>query len=159
MAEVHSADIIAGYTLQQANKNTLSRNFFFITSDLLCKSTGKAKHHPIQNKESAMSKKLAAQALDALLSSQSTISKKNTSTATSTTVLKKRTKKGKVQKDRLPATKTGLKKIKHELRYGHSVRRTQEEREAKENPLGNVVLFFFIYIATLLGTSARNLPA
>ncbi|KAF9280231.1 hypothetical protein BGZ68_007428 [Mortierella alpina] len=82
-----------------------------------------------------MSKKLAAQALDALLSSQSTISKKNTSTATSTTVLKKKTKKGKVQKDRLPATKTGLKKIKHELRYGHSVRRTQEEKEAKENPL------------------------
>ncbi|KAF9555216.1 hypothetical protein EC968_009070, partial [Mortierella alpina] len=82
-----------------------------------------------------MSKKLAAQALDALLSSQSTISKKNTSTATSSTVLKKKTKRGKVQKDRLPATKTGLKKIKHELRYGHSVRRTQEEKESKENPL------------------------
>ncbi|KAF9927340.1 hypothetical protein BGZ75_004530 [Mortierella antarctica] len=78
-----------------------------------------------------MSKKLAAQALDALLSSQSTTSKKNSST----TVLKKTTKKGKVQKDRLPATKTGLKKIKHELRYGHSVRRTQEEKESKENPL------------------------
>ncbi|CAO3571010.1 unnamed protein product [Mortierella alpina] len=82
-----------------------------------------------------MSKKLAAQALDALLSSQTTISKKKTSATTSTTVLKKKTKKGKVQKDRLPATKTGLKKIKHELRYGHSVRRTQEEKESKENPL------------------------
>ncbi|KAF9954451.1 hypothetical protein BGZ72_004588 [Mortierella alpina] len=91
-----------------------------------------------------MSKKLAAQALDALLSSQSTISKKNTSTVTSTTVLKKKTKKGKVQKDRLPATKTGLKKIKHELRYGHSVRRKQEEKEAKENPLGNVVQFLIL---------------
>ncbi|KAG0204107.1 hypothetical protein BGX28_003868 [Mortierella sp. GBA30] len=82
-----------------------------------------------------MSKKLAAQALDALLSNQSSLSKGKPSSATSTASQLKKTKKTRVQKDRLPATKTGLKKIKHELRYGHSVRKAKEEKEAKENPL------------------------
>ncbi|KAG0001160.1 hypothetical protein BGZ79_005006 [Entomortierella chlamydospora] len=83
-----------------------------------------------------MSKKLAAQALDSLLNSQSSslsgsggdISKKSSSGA-------KKSKKSKSKGDLLPKTKTGLKKIKHELRYGHSVKRAQEEKEAKENPL------------------------
>ncbi|KAF9173595.1 hypothetical protein BGX21_004109 [Mortierella sp. AD011] len=83
-----------------------------------------------------MSKKLAAQALDSLLNSQSSslsgtnggISKKSSSGV-------KRSKKSKSKGDLLPKTKTGLKKIKHELRYGHSVKRAQEEKEAKENPL------------------------
>jgi len=73
-----------------------------------------------------MSKKLAAQALDTLLSGQSTgrISKRGSTS-------------GPAKKIRsLPATKTGLKKIKHQLRYGHSVKRAQEAAAAKENPLG-----------------------
>ncbi|KAF9987782.1 hypothetical protein BGZ65_001896, partial [Modicella reniformis] len=71
-----------------------------------------------------MSKKLAAQALDSLLTSQSNgrISKNHLTTP-------------KKQKTVLPATKTGLKKIKHQLRYGHSVKKAQEAAAAKENPL------------------------
>ncbi|KAF9106792.1 hypothetical protein BGX29_008510 [Mortierella sp. GBA35] len=86
-----------------------------------------------------MSKKLAAQALDALMNSNN--NNKNTSLSKSTSktggaVTKKSSKKSKKQVNGgLPVTKTGLKKIKHELRYGHSVRRQQEEKEAKENPL------------------------
>ncbi|KAF9908037.1 hypothetical protein EC991_010281 [Linnemannia zychae] len=79
-----------------------------------------------------MSKKLAAQALDALMNSNNSLSKP----ASSTGAAKKSSKKIKKQnKNSLPVTKTGLKKIKHELRYGHSVRRAQEEAEAKINPL------------------------
>ncbi|KAF9301830.1 hypothetical protein BGZ74_006207 [Mortierella antarctica] len=75
-----------------------------------------------------MSKKLAAQALDALLSTQnSSLSKSAEPT--------KAPKKKRSKKDQLPKTKTGLKKIKHELRYGHSVKRNQEAQEARENPL------------------------
>ncbi|KAG0368383.1 hypothetical protein BC939DRAFT_453834 [Gamsiella multidivaricata] len=83
-----------------------------------------------------MSKKLAAQALDALLNSQpnSTLSKRSSS-AVAEGGIKKTRKSKKNKNDGLPATKTGLKKIKHELRYGHSVKRSQEEKEAKENPL------------------------
>ncbi|KAG0014808.1 hypothetical protein BGZ81_000244 [Podila clonocystis] len=75
-----------------------------------------------------MSKKLAAQALDALLSTQnSSLSKAAEPT--------KAPKKKRSKKDQLPKTKTGLKKIKHELRYGHSVKRNQEAQEARVNPL------------------------
>ncbi|KAG0040655.1 hypothetical protein BGZ82_000076 [Podila clonocystis] len=75
-----------------------------------------------------MSKKLAAQALEALLSTQnSSLSKAAEPT--------KAPKKKRSKKDQLPKTKTGLKKIKHELRYGHSVKRTQEAQEARVNPL------------------------
>ncbi|KAF9126063.1 hypothetical protein BGW39_006958 [Mortierella sp. 14UC] len=85
-----------------------------------------------------MSKKLAAQALDALMNSNnsknSSLSK--SSSSTSGAVKKSSSKKIKKQnKNSLPVTKTGLKKIKHEMRYGHSVRRAQEEAEAKINPL------------------------
>ncbi|KAF9204028.1 hypothetical protein BGZ49_005767 [Haplosporangium sp. Z 27] len=90
-----------------------------------------------------MSKKLAAQALDSLLSSQhgrvgnTSISKKvSTGSSTAGGGIVKKTKKSKSKSnDLLPKTKTGLKKIKHELRYGHSVKRAQEAKEAKENPL------------------------
>ncbi|KAG0222701.1 hypothetical protein BGX31_008921 [Mortierella sp. GBA43] len=79
-----------------------------------------------------MSKKLAAQALDALLNNQSAggISKRRPATGAtgSATPVTKKSKS-------LPATKTGLKKIKHELRYGHSIKRAQEAAAAKENPL------------------------
>ncbi|KAG0300429.1 hypothetical protein BGZ97_003237 [Linnemannia gamsii] len=82
-----------------------------------------------------MSKKLAAQALDALMSSNNSNSKISKS-STSTGAVSKKTKTVKKQnKNSLPVTKTGLKKIKHEIRYGHSVRRQQEEAEAKINPL------------------------
>ncbi|KAG0334171.1 hypothetical protein BG000_008571 [Podila horticola] len=75
-----------------------------------------------------MSKKLAAQALEALLSTQnSSLSKSAEPT--------KAPKKKRSKKDQLPKTKTGLKKIKHELRYGHSVKRNQEAQEARVNPL------------------------
>ncbi|KAF9356216.1 hypothetical protein BGX34_010031 [Mortierella sp. NVP85] len=72
-----------------------------------------------------MSKKLAAQALDTLLSGQSTgrISKRGSTSGPAKKI------------GSLPATKTGLKKIKHQLRYGHSVKRAQEAAAAKENPL------------------------
>ncbi|KAF9103505.1 hypothetical protein BGX27_010548 [Mortierella sp. AM989] len=85
-----------------------------------------------------MSKKLAAQALDSLLNSQPSSvsgdhSKKDP--AVSTPSKKTRKSKSKNSNDLLPKTKTGLKKIKHELRYGHSVKRVQEEKESKENPL------------------------
>jgi len=76
-----------------------------------------------------MSKKLAAQALDALLSTQNSSLSKSEPT-------KAAPKKKRSKKDQLPKTKTGLKKIKHELRYGHSVKRNQEAQEARENPLG-----------------------
>ncbi|KAF9296702.1 hypothetical protein BGZ88_012061 [Linnemannia elongata] len=85
-----------------------------------------------------MSKKLAAQALDALMSSNNTNSKISKSSTSSGAVSKKKSssKTAKKQnKNSLPVTKTGLKKIKHEIRYGHSVRRQQEEAEAKINPL------------------------
>lgn len=76
-----------------------------------------------------MSKKLAAQALDALLSTQNSSLSKSEPT-------KAAPKKKRSKKDQLPKTKTGLKKIKHELRYGHSVKRNQEAQQARENPLG-----------------------
>ena len=79
-----------------------------------------------------MSKKLAAQALESLLSNGSSSSALSKPTNTST--LRKKSKKTTVA-DPLPATKSGLKKIKYQLRYGHSVKRNQDEREAKENPL------------------------
>ncbi|KAF9550164.1 hypothetical protein EC957_001650 [Mortierella hygrophila] len=86
-----------------------------------------------------MSKKLAAQALDALMSSNNTNSKISKSSTSSGAVSKKKSSSGKTakkqNKNSLPVTKTGLKKIKHEIRYGHSVRRQQEEAEAKINPL------------------------
>ncbi|KAF9436319.1 hypothetical protein BGZ76_004280 [Entomortierella beljakovae] len=100
-----------------------------------------------------MSKKLTAQALDSLLKSQqSNISGKNVgggggsssgnsgnnaNNTKKSTVNKKKSKKSKSISsiDLLPKTKTGLKKIKHELRYGHSVKKAQEEKEARENPL------------------------
>ncbi|KAF9333236.1 hypothetical protein BG006_003873 [Podila minutissima] len=75
-----------------------------------------------------MSKKLAAQALDALLSTQNSSLSKSTEPT-------KAPKKKRSKKDQLPKTKTGLKKIKHELRYGHSVKRNQEAQESRENPL------------------------
>lgn len=87
-----------------------------------------------------MSKKLAAQALDALMSSNTTNSKISKSSTSSGAVSKKKSSSSKTakkqNKNSLPVTKTGLKKIKHEIRYGHSVRRQQEEAEAKINPLG-----------------------
>lgn len=87
-----------------------------------------------------MSKKLAAQALDALMSSNNTNSKISKSSASSGAVSKKKSSSSntakKQNKNSLPVTKTGLKRIKHEIRYGHSVRRQQEEAEAKINPLG-----------------------
>ncbi|KAG0343170.1 hypothetical protein BG004_005458 [Podila humilis] len=74
-----------------------------------------------------MSRKLASQALDALLNSQNpAISKPTTKAAPKKKVSKK---------DQLPKTKTGLKKIKRELRYGHSVKRNKEAEEARVNPL------------------------
>ncbi|KAG0281412.1 hypothetical protein BGZ96_001142 [Linnemannia gamsii] len=84
-----------------------------------------------------MSKKLAAQALDALMASNNSNSKiSKSSTSTGAVSKKTKTKTAKKQnKNSLPVTKTGLKKIKHEIRYGHSVRRQQEEAEAKINPL------------------------
>ncbi|KAF9919018.1 hypothetical protein BX616_002987 [Lobosporangium transversale] len=96
-----------------------------------------------------MSKKLTAQALDLLLSNRSTNSSNSNSnnsksnslvalskkdSAVKPSVSKKR-KKLKSKSDSLPKTKTGLKKIKHELRYGYSIRKALEEKEAKENPL------------------------
>ncbi|KAG0299697.1 hypothetical protein BGZ98_009829 [Dissophora globulifera] len=78
-----------------------------------------------------MSRKLATQALDSLLNSQPT----SLSKTAHTTITKKSKKSKKTRGDQLPATKTGLKKIKHELRYGHSVKRVQEAEEAKVNPL------------------------
>lgn len=90
-----------------------------------------------------MSKKLAAQALDALMSSNNSNSKISKS-STSTGAVSKKTKTVKKQnKNSLPVTKTGLKKIKHEIRYGHSVRRQQEEAEAKINPLGEYKAFSY----------------
>ncbi|KAG0044870.1 hypothetical protein BGZ83_009845 [Gryganskiella cystojenkinii] len=79
-----------------------------------------------------MSKKLASQALDSLLSSNFSSPKPTDTVATQT---HRRKSKRTAVVDPLPATKTGLKKIKHQLRYGHSVKRNQEEKEAKENPL------------------------
>ncbi|KAF9189425.1 hypothetical protein BGZ51_009601 [Haplosporangium sp. Z 767] len=90
-----------------------------------------------------MSKKLAAQALESLLNSQPSSFSKKSSTLSASAISNggvSKKKKSKIQKDRLPATKTGLKKIKHELRYGHSVKRAQEEKEAKENPLEKMKL-------------------
>ncbi|KAF8933769.1 hypothetical protein BGZ47_010713 [Haplosporangium gracile] len=83
-----------------------------------------------------MSKKLAAQALDALMNNNNSNSKIFKSSTSTGAVSKKSSKTAKKQnKNSLPVTKTGLKKIKHEIRYGHSVRRQQEEAEAKINPL------------------------
>ncbi|KAF9154226.1 hypothetical protein BG015_001480 [Linnemannia schmuckeri] len=83
-----------------------------------------------------MSKKLAAQALDALMNSNNSNSKVSKSSTSTGAVSKKSSKTTKKQsKNSIPVTKTGLKKIKHEIRYGHSVRRQQEEAEAKINPL------------------------
>ncbi|KAI1306110.1 hypothetical protein EDD11_004854 [Mortierella claussenii] len=83
-----------------------------------------------------MSKKLAIQALDALLSSQtSNVESKKTSSNNLRPSNKRALKSKKNAGDPLPKTKTGLKRIKRELKYGHSVKRAREEREAKENPL------------------------
>ncbi|KAF9929576.1 hypothetical protein FBU30_001471 [Linnemannia zychae] len=84
-----------------------------------------------------MSKKLAAQALDALMSSNDSKNNSLSKSSASTGAVKKTkmTKKQTSGKNSLPVTKTGLKKLKHEIRYGHSVRRQQEEAEAKVNPL------------------------
>ncbi|KAF9425475.1 hypothetical protein BGZ94_007495 [Podila epigama] len=78
-----------------------------------------------------MSKKLAAQALESLLSAQGS----STLSSSSKSLTEAPKKKKVYKKDKLPKTKTGLKKLKHELRYGHSVKRNQEAKEAKENPL------------------------
>ncbi|KAG0281818.1 hypothetical protein BGZ95_009755 [Linnemannia exigua] len=84
-----------------------------------------------------MSKKLAAQALDALMNSNNSKNSNLSKSSSSTGAVKKSSKKAKKEqsKNRLPVTKTGLKKIKHEIRYGHSVRKAQEEAEARINPL------------------------
>ncbi|KAF9162466.1 hypothetical protein DFQ26_003519 [Actinomortierella ambigua] len=85
-----------------------------------------------------MSKKLASQAVDSLLQQLRAPSSTPSlhSTAGNAKVDKNKKKKNKtITKDRLPKTKTGLKKLKHELKYGHSHRRAREEQEAKENPL------------------------
>ncbi|KAF9973663.1 hypothetical protein BGZ73_003101 [Actinomortierella ambigua] len=84
-----------------------------------------------------MSKKLASQAVDSLLQQLRAPSSTPSlhGTAGNAKVDKKKKKSKTNLKDRLPKTKTGLKKLKHELRYGHSQRRAREEQEAKENPL------------------------
>ncbi|KAF9586302.1 hypothetical protein BGW38_007187 [Lunasporangiospora selenospora] len=79
----------------------------------------------------ATSRKLAAQALESLFNYKASTRASTAAAVSSEPVPKKKSKK-----DPLPKTKKGLKKIKHELRYGHSIkRRLREEKEANENPL------------------------
>ncbi|RUP02437.1 hypothetical protein BC936DRAFT_140634 [Jimgerdemannia flammicorona] len=84
-----------------------------------------------------MSSKLAKQSLDALL--KATATPVSASSASST--VNPKSKKIAKQKDgrlRLPKTKTGLKMIKHEIRYGRH-QRLKNQREKTENninPLG-----------------------
>lgn len=74
-----------------------------------------------------MSSRLARQSLELLTASPS----KKTDTQTTAT-----TKKN--QKIKLPKTNKGIKKIKHEIRYGRhqKTRLLQEQIEKRENPIG-----------------------
>jgi hypothetical protein len=48
----------------------------------------------------------------------------------------------------LPKTNRGIKKVKHEIRYGQhqKTRKMQEERRKRENPIGN----YFAFVAHFL---------
>jgi hypothetical protein len=72
-----------------------------------------------------MSSRLARQSLELLTASPS----KKTDTPTTTK---------KNQKIKLPKTNKGIKKIKHEIRYGRhqKTRLLQEQIEKRENPIG-----------------------
>lgn len=50
----------------------------------------------------------------------------------------------KSQKIKLPKTNKGIKKVKHEIRYGRhqKTRLLQEQIEKRENPIGNTCVFF-----------------
>ncbi|KAG2171538.1 hypothetical protein INT43_008264 [Umbelopsis isabellina] len=79
--------------------------------------------------------KLAKNSLDTLLKARpSSKDTKSNNTADAPSSLKRK------QRMALPPTKTGLKKIKHEMRYGHqkNVRSKAKLAESRQNPVGRV---------------------